>query len=403
MFPDDNKNKLTSDIPVHTYRNDDSNQPTDKIAPTFDVDDKIPRKPLALDDDLYKSEIDPIFQKQAADQNKPKENFTQIKTGVYSVLQNQQYVPEKKINPQPEPAANPSPANAPSQSRPIIRTYKSDIQDIMKTDHVSSVNIAIAETEKMRSKIQSSVIEEAKKESNITTVILTISLILVIVAIGIIFLVFSGNTNPATQSQTVTPISLFTAERNQEINVASSTAMMLGTTIRTQIKNSTISVNSVENIFLTQNTTAGKTLLSTSDLVSVLNLTLPDILERSLTSDYMIGFFAFGQNLPFLILKTSSFENAYAGMLQWEKNIRSDLATIFSLPTETVSLTSQTNTKGFEDKVVANNDTRILKDNYGQTILLYSIIGKDTIIISTSEVSFKEVLARLNREKSLSR
>ena len=43
----------------------------------------------------------------------------------------------------------------------------------------------------------------------------------------------------------------------------------------------------------------------------------------------MIGVYSWNGNQPFIILKTDSYENAFAGMLSWEKNIAGDLSALF--------------------------------------------------------------------------
>jgi hypothetical protein len=45
--------------------------------------------------------------------------------------------------------------------------------------------------------------------------------------------------------------------------------------------------------------------------------------------------------------------------------------------------------------VVKNKDTRILRDSHGNTVLLYSFINKETLIITTNEATFNEIYDRL--------
>jgi hypothetical protein len=49
----------------------------------------------------------------------------------------------------------------------------------------------------------------------------------------------------------------------------------------------------------------------------------------------------------------------------------------------------------FEDEVVKNKDIRVLKDSTNTTVLLYSFINKETLIITTNEQTFNEVYDRL--------
>ena len=59
--------------------------------------------------------------------------------------------------------------------------------------------------------------------------------------------------------------------------------------------------------------------------------------------------------------------------------------------------------KKFEDGVIVNKDVRILRDDNGNMILLYGIVDKETIIITVNDTAFKEIITRLNKEKTLKR
>jgi hypothetical protein len=124
--------------------------------------------------------------------------------------------------------------------------------------------------------------------------------------------------------------------------------------------------------------------------------------------DFMVGTFSFGKNLPFIILKTSYFENAYAGMLSWENDLEKDFQVLFRLTGYQtaggiLAELTPTTIKKFSDSVIVNKDVRILKDETGQIMLLYGIIDKETIIITVNDTAFKEILTRLNNEKTLKR
>jgi hypothetical protein len=135
---------------------------------------------------------------------------------------------------------------------------------------------------------------------------------------------------------------------------------------------------------------------------------IPEILKRTLLPDFMVGTFSFGKNLPFIILKTSYFENAYAGMLSWENDLEKDFQVLFRLTGYQtaggiLAELTPTTIKKFSDSVIVNKDVRILKDETGQIMLLYGIIDKETIIITVNDTAFKEILTRLNNEKTLKR
>ena len=135
---------------------------------------------------------------------------------------------------------------------------------------------------------------------------------------------------------------------------------------------------------------------------------MPDTVKRSLSAEFMVGMYSFDKNLPFIIFKTFSFDNTYAGMLSWESNLKDDFQTIFRLPGYEsgggiLNELTPANTPKFEDGVISNKDVRILRDNNKNIILLYGIVDTQTIIITVTDTAFKEIVSRLNKEKTLKR
>ena len=120
----------------------------------------------------------------------------------------------------------------------------------------------------------------------------------------------------------------------------------------------------------------------------------------------MAGVHSFDGNHPFLVLKTGFYENAFAGMLEWERYMKDDLAPLFG-PAKTkipsgqiVADTVQEPELVFVDSVIKNKDTRILRGKNGKTELLYSFVDKNTIIITTNEHTLEEVFVRHTTSKT---
>ena len=51
----------------------------------------------------------------------------------------------------------------------------------------------------------------------------------------------------------------------------------------------------------------------------------------------------------------------------------------------------------FQDVVIKNKDTRVIKDNDGEIIFLYSVIDKSTVVLTTSQDTFKEIMNRFDK------
>ena len=92
----------------------------------------------------------------------------------------------------------------------------------------------------------------------------------------------------------------------------------------------------------------------------------------------MLGIYSFDTNEPFIILTTNDFPASFSGMLKWENNMVLDLGKLFSISENTA-------TKTFLDQALQNKDLRILKNTSEKTILLYSFIDKNTLVITTNQ------------------
>jgi hypothetical protein len=160
-------------------------------------------------------------------------------------------------------------------------------------------------------------------------------------------------------------------------------------------------------------------------LIGSLQLSAPDILLRNIGNDSTVGLVHAGsESRAFFILRALSYERTFAGMLQWEGRIRSDLAILYpdyalpSGPAPVVATTTRivngktvisTTTVAaapvvlaaprFVDEIAANHDVRALKDGAGRTLLLYGYKDKDLLIIARDEAAFTELVNRLSATK----
>jgi len=353
-----------------------------------------------------KTGIDPVFKAAPGQQyNVPKPN---VPGGAFTVLNNQEYTPNQQPTsfiPKPAPIVSQLPKS-------IIRTFKGDIESAVSTNHLSSINIAIAENEKMHSQIQAGAAEPVAapaSDYSLNKILIFISIILIVIGvIGVllIFVIGTDNSSPVIQAQNLP--ALITTEFKDELNTSQITKDKFTTALSNKLNDSQITVNTFYNTYITSGTSTSLRLITTAEFIPLVNFTVPDIIKRTFLPDFMVGMYSFGKNFPFIILKTSSFENTFAGMLAWEKDLEGDFKIIFRLPgySSTGGLRAEltpTTAKKFVDGVIVNKDVRMLKDTSGQIIFLYGIIDKETVVFTISDIAFKEIVNRLNKEKSLTR
>jgi hypothetical protein len=356
-------------------------------------------------EDKLKIGLDPVFKSnQSQNQNNTNPN---IGAGAYNILNNQKYSPSQTVPAEPFKSLESNP-NAPKS---IVRTYKGDLATAIAANHLSSINIAIAENQKMQEQIRAQEKIEAPVESgeySKNKIIIFISIILVLIGIiAIAYVYFTSTPNSQTVRVQELP-ALITTEYKDELNINTVAKNKFGTALSSKLFDFQIPVNNLYNTYLTTGTGTARRLINTGEFISITGFRMPDIIKRTLLPDFMVGTYSMGGNFPFIILKTSYFENAFAGMIQWETNMEKDLQVIFRLPGYEnagglSAILAPTTVRKFTDSVIANKDVRIMQDDKGENILLYSIIDKETIIITVNDIAFKEILNRLNKEKTLKR
>jgi hypothetical protein len=135
-----------------------------------------------------------------------------------------------------------------------------------------------------------------------------------------------------------------------------------------------------------------------SDVVSGTHI--PNRLLRSLASDYMIGSYEYDVQSPFIILKNTFFQNAFAGMLEWEGDMGADLSPLIEISDPTVSRAAA-GAASFSDGVISNVNVRTLKDVSGKTLLAYAFADKDTIVITTNATALKYLLNQILQVRTI--
>lgn len=137
-------------------------------------------------------------------------------------------------------------------------------------------------------------------------------------------------------------------------------------------------------------------------LIRDLELPAPEILLRNVLDESTVGIIHAGEDTrAFFIFRVSSFERTFAGMLEWERKIGTDLAPLYPLyqdPVQEVGTSTPpaaSPAPAFVDDVVANHDVRALRDHKNRTILIYGYRDKETLIIARDENAFAQLVERL--------
>jgi hypothetical protein len=148
--------------------------------------------------------------------------------------------------------------------------------------------------------------------------------------------------------------------------------------------------------------------ITTAELLTLLENRAPGSLVRAFDKLFMTG--TVGEN-PFIIIKLTSFENAFAGMLAWEENLAEDLTPVFSNAERVKAIAPGS---VFKDVILRNKDVRVMEIGvtspqsseatstprvFMETVLLYSFFDNNMLIITNRLDTLQTLIDRLTRER----
>jgi hypothetical protein len=203
-------------------------------------------------------------------------------------------------------------------------------------------------------------------------------------------------------------------EQSVGINIKGKSISNLYQEIQNGTSSGSLSSGKIRSVVLNYQEGTSTTQLSSFDFLSIIAPTTPSILLRNLKTEYVFGYYSYDSEEPFLILRSENYDSTFAGMLEWERNMYADLGSLIfrkeSLTLEdesnssTSSITTGTSLKSefetpFVDKIISNNDARVLYRPNGNIAFFYTFFDKDIIIIATSEQTLREIIYRLTTGK----
>ena len=287
-----------------------------------------------------------------------------------------------------------------------IRTYQEDITDAIKNDNVSMIKIALAE--KKRQDSQNTYDIGAKDKVDIKKYILIGGVIVITVLILLSLLYMSLGDSKVTNTPVANQApSLLYTESSIVFSVDKKDADDLERLIKKE-RDVKLKLGDMKEIVLTLGNSTSTRKITTEDFFTISGSRAPSSLIRALEPNFLLGAYSFTPHDLFAVFKVNTYDVAYAGMLQWEPSIESDIGGMFIsrkaavLPTESPLSTTTTPTKlnvlnrrSFVDKIIDNRDTRVILNEDGSIALLYTFFDKNTLIIASSDKALKEIAFRL--------
>ncbi|MDO8518214.1 MAG: hypothetical protein Q7S26_02915 [bacterium] len=297
---------------------------------------------------------------------------------------------------------------------PPLQTYKDDIQKLIQKDRVSVVTIAAAEASR-RSNATSATPAKTPWPNLVKVLLITAGVLFLLGALGLIAYFFApARSVPIEQAL---PAPFITVDTTKIITIASGATRSDTMANLYDAKKESFSLGLVEWLVPVTPATSGALpeAMSAQTLLGLLAPTIPADLLRTIQPTFLLGVHSFDINQPFLILKVDSYGQAYSGMLAWERSMHQNLAPLFDyiprqrIPEENIATVSTGSTTlttgsspqatpllqtGFVDQIVANHDARVLQNNTGDIYFLWTLLDRNTIVITTNENTLREIISR---------
>jgi len=264
-----------------------------------------------------------------------------------------------------------------------IRTFQGDVAEALQRERESLVSIQQAEhLKKSSAPPAASTSSESSKRRTEFFLLFLGSLVLFILGTVGVWYAYNEFVSGAA-------VPIITAPVNRFISADTETNLTLTAVSRETLINTII--NAVGNVPIGELKHINLS-LSTSEFLQSLESRAPASLIRAFNPLFMFG--AFGES-AFLIIKLTSFENAFAGMLAWEKNLGQDIGPLFATAKSLANLPPGSVFTDITDK---NKDVRALASG-DQLVLLYSFFDNNMLIITDRIETLRTLIDRLTREK----
>lgn len=307
-------------------------------------------------------------------------------------------IPSSPSTPTPPADGKQRADNLSNTARPL-RTFQGDMAEMLQEKKSSVATVAIAEQKKRLAHNELSPSEKAENRSaRIRVVVMIFSVLLILAGLSAItYLVISKLPN-SPLSVPFPPTPLLPSERSIEIQNPTSRTEMLSAlnNLHSQVA---LTPGQIENIFFSVAgaTTSEKRLLTAQEFFARSETKAPAAFIRSLEPTFMFGFHMNTAQDSFLFLQTTSFQIAFAGMLDWEATLLSDLGPFIEQLQSTTSISPQNSS--FKDELLDSKDVRVLRNDDGSIRLIYSFLDRSTLVITSSATTMKEVQNRYNAGK----
>lgn len=272
----------------------------------------------------------------------------------------------------------------------IIKTLESDAALGVKEQNESKIRMAIAEERRheKEEELQESAVPHSKKILFI--IVIALCLCLGLASVIVVYYAIQLKNRPVPVAVTPTAIP---SDTRAIIDVTQKNYAQTVATIQQELAQ-THDSNTIRSItFQYQRPDdANKPAIypiTTAEFIKYFLPTMPDALARAYDGTYVLGSTGGAVAKPFLLLTTTNYPQAFSGMLNYENTLFADFQRIFNL-----SLPEDPTPPTFVDDIFQNKDIRVLVDGTNTPILVYAFLDNNTVLITTSLDTLKEIYTR---------
>ena len=346
----------------------------------------------------------------------PEAPFVPVRKPPLNILEAMEMSPKAMLNaldPKQPPrplyttSVNSVPPGVGNQNQPKrLRTYESDVAEVLAQRGTSAVAMTLAENKKKSGEDRIGTAPEAKPDENAPSshsiwkfFVVLMSVAIVAVGAGAAYYFYAESPlsapAPAPSAQTSqAQDALVHADAQAVIATDNLTAKNILSRVNSEI-GKTQDSGTVKEIVLTTVAGGSQARVAASDIAATMGIVPPDMFLRSLDPKWMLGIYADpnGAKDAFVVVKTNFFQNAFAGMLQWESSMPQALSAYIQFPT--ASSTYGGPQGKFKDEIIMNKDVRAFVDQTGATDFVYSFVDNSTMVVAGKDATIAEIVSRL--------
>ncbi len=345
-IPKDFVPAMNSNLPPLSGKASNKTAPSQKPTPTTPGQPiMVPKKPAPIPIQDFSASLN----KAQSSTDAPRKN---LQDEIASTLGKSAPIPTQNISLVASTSVPKMPENLSSDSVKPVRTYETDVAEAMSHKRPSQASMVIAESRRQEGtdRIGSENAEPATH--GIRKLIMTLLSLALLGggAVGAYYLYTLSPLAPVkqievpqSQTQNIVP-----ADSQALVLIDSSQPLMAQSRIQAEVEKPQAPKTIKEIVIGTKDATGATQRVNAATMLSIMDIDAPNILARTLLPTWMLGVYAdeLGQKSVFVAVTTNFFQNAFAGMLQWESVMADDLKLyLYPSPLQGISNTINAGTR----------------------------------------------------------